>query len=122
MPTLRHLDPDLGGIGESFVLEQATNQGNPDGGVVCATQGFGGWNGALALRGAHAEAFKRYSVDRNVLAAYLERWPELRREREQRERLLAHASAQRARARANASLERIGLRSCQTLATIGSAR
>ena len=60
--------------------------GNRDGGVLCATQGFGGYNGAIALRAAHAEAFARYSPDRKVLAAYLERWPELRREREQRER------------------------------------
>ena len=47
---------------------------------------FGGYNGALALRAAHAEAFARYAPDRKLLAAYLERWPELRREREQRER------------------------------------
>jgi hypothetical protein len=40
----------------------------------------------MALRAAHAVAFARYSIDRNVLAAYLERWPELRREREHRER------------------------------------
>ena len=87
VPTLRHLDPDLGAVTDSFRLDRTPSAGNPDGGVVCATQGFGGYNGALALRGAHAEAFQRYSVDRNVLAAYLERWPELRREREQRERL-----------------------------------
>lgn len=87
VPTLRHVDPDLGPVIESFTLDRNPHTGNPDGGVVCATQGFGGYNGALALRGAHAEAFKRYSLDRNVLAAYLERWPELRREREQRERL-----------------------------------
>ncbi|HJY41315.1 MAG TPA: hypothetical protein VJ303_08765, partial [Steroidobacteraceae bacterium] len=46
----------------------------------------GGYNGAIALRAAHAEAFGRYAVDRKGLSAYLERWPELRREREQRER------------------------------------
>ena len=40
----------------------------------------------MALRAAHAEAFGRYSPDRKVLSAYLERWPELRREREERER------------------------------------
>jgi 3-oxoacyl-[acyl-carrier-protein] synthase II len=86
VPTLRHLDPDLGEVADSFVLDPAPVVGNNDGGVVCATQGFGGYNGALALRAAHAEAFARYSPDRKVLAAYLERWPELRREREQRER------------------------------------
>ena len=86
VPTLRHLDPDLGAVAESFTLQAAPVAGNADGGAVCATQGFGGYNGAMALRAAHAEAFARYSPDRKVLAAYLERWPELRREREQRER------------------------------------
>jgi 3-oxoacyl-[acyl-carrier-protein] synthase II len=86
VPTLRHLDPDLGTVAESFKLQSTPVIGNGDGGAVCATQGFGGYNGAMALRAAHAEAFARYSPDRKVLAAYLERWPELRREREQRER------------------------------------
>ncbi|GFE78218.1 hypothetical protein GCM10011487_02180 [Steroidobacter agaridevorans] len=86
VPTLRHLDPDLGTVAESFKLQSAPVIGNGDGGALCATQGFGGYNGAMALRAAHAEAFARYSPDKKVLAAYLERWPELRREREQRER------------------------------------
>jgi len=86
IPTLRNLDPDLGPAAESFVLEAPPVAGNSDGGAVCATQGFGGYNGAIALRAANAEAFGRYTVDRKVLSAYLERWPELRREREQRER------------------------------------
>jgi hypothetical protein len=86
IPTLRTLDPELGPAAESFVLEAPPVAGNADGGAVCATQGFGGYNGAIALRAAHAEAFGRYSVDRKVLSAYLERWPELRRERELRER------------------------------------
>jgi hypothetical protein len=86
VPTLRHLDPDLGPAAESFILQAQPITGNADGGAVCATQGFGGYNGAIALRAAHADAFARYSPDRKVLAAYLERWPELRREREQRER------------------------------------
>lgn len=86
IPTLRKLDPDLGPAAESFVLEAPPVAGNTDGGALCATQGFGGYNGAIALRAANAEAFSRYSVDRKVLSAYLERWPELRREREQRER------------------------------------
>jgi 3-oxoacyl-(acyl-carrier-protein) synthase len=86
VPTLRHLDPDLSDVATSFVLERAPFNGNPDGGALCATQGFGGYNGAIALRAAHADAFRRYSPDRNALAAYLERWPELRRERETRER------------------------------------
>lgn len=86
VPTLRHIDPDLGPVTESFTLDRHASPGNPDGGVLCATQGFGGYNGAVAMRGAHAEAFQRYATDKKVLAAYLERWPELRREREQRER------------------------------------
>jgi 3-oxoacyl-[acyl-carrier-protein] synthase II len=86
IPTLRNLDPELGPAAESFVLEAPPVAGNVDGGAVCATQGFGGYNGAIALRAAHAEAFGRYAVDRKVLSAYLERWPELRREREQREK------------------------------------
>lgn len=86
VPTLRNLDPELGPAAESFVLQSDPVSGNPDGGAVCATQGFGGYNGAIALRAAHADAFSRYEVDRKMLAAYLERWPELRREREQRER------------------------------------
>jgi hypothetical protein len=86
VPTLRRLDPELGALGEAFVLRAETVAGNPDGGAVCATQGFGGYNGAVALRAAHADAFARYAPDAKVLAAYLERWPEVRRERERRER------------------------------------
>jgi 3-oxoacyl-(acyl-carrier-protein) synthase len=86
VPTLRQPDPDLGAVTQSFVLDSSPVAGNPDGGVLCATQGFGGYNGAMALRAAHADAFARYSPDPKVLSAYLERWPQLRREREQRER------------------------------------
>lgn len=85
VPTLRHLDPELGGVAESFVLKRTPVPGNLDGGALSATQGFGGYNGAIALRAANAEAFARYAPDKKMLAAYLERWPELRREREQRE-------------------------------------
>ncbi len=86
VPTLRHPDPDLGPAAESFVLQSHPVPGNHDGGALCATQGFGGYNGAIALRSAHADAFARYAPDGKMLAAYLERWPELRRERRQRER------------------------------------
>jgi hypothetical protein len=86
VPTLRHIDPELGSVAESFVLGAAPVPGNADGGAICATQGFGGYNGAIALRAANAGAFARYAPDKNVLAAYLERWPQLRKEREQRER------------------------------------
>jgi hypothetical protein len=87
VPTLRHRDPDLSEVAESFVLQQSPVPGSQEGGAICATQGFGGYNGAIALRAANAEAFRRYAPDADVLAAYLERWPQLRREREQRERV-----------------------------------
>jgi len=86
VPTLRNPDPDLGPVVDSFLLRSAPVAGDCDGGVICATQGFGGYNGAIALRAAHADAFARYAPDSKALSAYLERWPELRREREQRER------------------------------------
>jgi hypothetical protein len=86
VPTLRNSDPDLEAVVDSFVLQSAPVSGDSDGGVLCATQGFGGYNGAIALRAANADAIARYAPDRKALSAYLERWPELRREREQRER------------------------------------
>lgn len=86
VPTLRTLDPDLGGAAEQFVLSPRTVAGDLDGGAVCATQGFGGYNGAVALKAANAESISRYAIDRSVLDAYLERWPEVRRQRERRER------------------------------------
>lgn len=85
VPTLRQVDPDLGPVTEFFILDRKPNPGNNDGGALCATQGFGGYNGAIALRAANPESLARYSPDRKVLDAYLERWPELRRERELRE-------------------------------------
>ncbi|MFL6576740.1 MAG: hypothetical protein ACJ8MR_08985 [Povalibacter sp.] len=87
VPTLRRRDPDLNEVAESFVLQQAPVPGSLEGGAICSTQGFGGYNGAIAFRAANAEAFRRYAPDRNLLAAYLERWPELRRQREERERV-----------------------------------
>ena len=86
VPTLKHMDPDLGPPAEQFVLQRELVAGNPDGGALCATQGFGGYNGALVLRAAHADALKRYACDPAKLAAYLERWPEIRRARQQNER------------------------------------
>lgn len=86
VPTLRNRDPDLGPAAEQFLLQRDTVSGNLDGGAICATQGFGGYNGAVAFRGANTEAFKRYEVDAKMLAAYLERWPEIRKERERNEK------------------------------------
>ncbi|WP_242107120.1 hypothetical protein [Luteimonas aquatica] len=87
VPTLRRLDPELESVAEAFTLQAAPVAGSADGGALCATQGFGGYNGAIALRSAHAEAFARYAIDPQVLSAYLERWPQLRAERERRERM-----------------------------------
>jgi 3-oxoacyl-[acyl-carrier-protein] synthase II len=86
VPTLKRRDPDLGPAAEQFVLQAQAVNGSNERGALCATQGFGGYNGALALRGANAEAFTRYAIDSKVLNAYLERWPEIRREREANER------------------------------------
>ncbi len=71
---------------EQYVLERRPVPGDADGGAIVATQGFGGYDGAVALRAAHGEALRRYDVDGRLLDAYLERWPELRRQRELRER------------------------------------
>jgi len=86
VPTLRNLDPALGNAAEQFVLQPHTVNGNTDGGALCATQGFGGYNGAVALRAANPESLARYAGDCKVLDAYLERWPEIRKQREQQER------------------------------------
>ena len=86
IPTLRHVDDELGEPAEYFRLERGPLRGNASGGVLVPTQGFGGYNGAVALRAATAEAFERYAIDPRVLAAYLERWTEIRRERVERER------------------------------------
>jgi 3-oxoacyl-(acyl-carrier-protein) synthase len=87
VPTLRRLDPDLAEVGSHFHLQAEPSPGNADGGAVCATQGFGGYNGAVALRSATPEALRRYTGDDAVLTAYLEAWPTIRAEREKRERI-----------------------------------
>ncbi len=87
VPTLRRLDPDLADVAAHFHLQAEPSPGNADGGALCATQGFGGYNGAVALRSATPEAFARYECDPDVLAAYLDAWPAIREEREQRERM-----------------------------------
>lgn len=86
VPTLRRVDPDLEAVIDQFRLSPEPAAGDADGGALCATQGFGGYNGAVALRSANADSLRRYSPDPGVLDAYLERWPEIRRERELRER------------------------------------
>jgi len=85
IPTLRCADPELGPAADGFILDRSSSRGGPESGAICAAQGFGGYNGAIALRAASPTSLARYGVDPQVLAAYLERWPQLRREREQRE-------------------------------------
>ncbi len=85
VPTLKRLDDELGEPAEHFRLGREPLRGDPDGGVLVPTQGFGGYNGAVALRSANADAFRRYDADPGVLDAYLERWKEVRRARVERE-------------------------------------
>ncbi len=86
VPTLRRRDPDLGPAAEFFTLDTPPVAGNADGGVLTATQGFGGYDGALAMRAANPDSLRRYRFeDPRVLDAYLERWNEIRNERLERE-------------------------------------
>ena len=86
LPTLVTPDPSLGATAQEFTLQRSPVEGNAEAGAICATQGFGGYDGAVALKAANPESLSRYAVDKKVLVAYLERWPQLRAEREQRER------------------------------------
>ncbi|KAG9539165.1 hypothetical protein KCV01_g26384, partial [Aureobasidium melanogenum] len=45
VPTLRRLDPDLAEVASHFHLQAEPSPGNANGGAICATQGFGGYNG-----------------------------------------------------------------------------
>lgn len=85
IPTLRRVDDELGEPAQYFHLSPAPITGNVSGGVLAPTQGFGGYNGAVALRGATPEALARYDIEPRVLEAYLERWPDIRKERIERE-------------------------------------
>lgn len=85
VPNLRRIDAELAGLTDEFLLSAAPALGNDDCGALVATQGFGGYNGAVALRSANADALRRYAIDEQVLSAYLERWPELRELRVERE-------------------------------------
>lgn len=86
VPTLRHLDPDLESLADQFDLDAHAIAGDPDGGAICATQGFGGYNGAVAFRAATPETIARYTHEPRVLDAYLERWTAVRTDREASER------------------------------------
>jgi 3-oxoacyl-(acyl-carrier-protein) synthase len=85
IPTLRTIDPELGPVVEDFVLSAAPCPGNPDGGALVATQGFAGFNAAVALRAATPGALRRYTIVPARLDAYLERWSQIRAERIERE-------------------------------------
>lgn len=87
VPTLRNLDPQLGSAADQFSLLADAFPGDESGAAICATQGFGGYNGAVAFRAATADSLAQYRPDPHLLAAYLERWPEVRRQRELSERL-----------------------------------
>lgn len=86
IPTLRRIDDQLGPEAEFFKLSADPVAGNADGGAITAAQGFGGYDGAVAIRAAHADSLRRYAFsDPSARDAYLERWPEIRRERIERE-------------------------------------
>ncbi len=85
VPTLRRIDPDLGPVTEHFLLSAKPSPGNANGGALVATQGFGGFNAAVALRAATPDALRRYPLDAKLLEEYLERWGDIRQERGERE-------------------------------------
>ena len=85
VPTLRSADPELGAAAAGFLLQPQSVRGGQESGAICAAQGFGGYNGAIALRSASPTSLSRYGIDKKELAEYLERWPQVRRERERRE-------------------------------------
>ena len=86
IPTLQTPEPSLDTLQERFLLSSAPVRGARDGHVVCAVQGFGGYNGAIALSGATPESLSRYGVDRRTVEEYVEAWPEIRRHRLANER------------------------------------
>ncbi len=90
IPTLRHADPELGDLPDHFILSREPVAGNADGGALVATQGFGGFDGAVAVRSATRDAIARYGFDaagKADLAAYLDAWPAIREARQREEAL-----------------------------------
>jgi 3-oxoacyl-(acyl-carrier-protein) synthase len=85
IPTLRQLDDALGPLAQDYRFSADPVAGNEASGALVVAQGFGGYDAAVALRGATPESLRRYACDARVLDAYLERWPELRAERRERE-------------------------------------
>ncbi|HEX4353930.1 MAG TPA: hypothetical protein VHZ95_13470 [Polyangiales bacterium] len=87
VPTLRQIDPELSDLLEQYSISAKPIAGNEEGGALVYAQGFGGYDAALALRSASADALRRYRfADPSRLEAYLERRPELRRQRKLSER------------------------------------
>jgi len=87
IPTLQVADPELGEAANGFVLQRSSARSSIESGAICAAQGFGGYNAALALRAATPQSLAKYGVEVKVLDAYLERWPQVRADREQREKM-----------------------------------
>lgn len=86
VPSLRRIDPALGDVAERFQLRTEPVEGDADGGVISTVQGFGGYVGALAMKAANPDSIRRYRFDDpTLLDRYLESWPEIRRERIERE-------------------------------------
>lgn len=85
IPTLRRLDSELGAVADNFRFSAEPVPGDEDGGALICTQGFGGYDAAVALRSANPSTLRRYAVEPKVLDAYLERWGDIRRERIERE-------------------------------------
>lgn len=81
IPTLRRLDDELGEPAAFFRLDSGPVPGNQDGGALVPTQGFGGYNGAVALRAANPDSLRRYDMAPGLLDAYLERWRDVREAR-----------------------------------------
>jgi 3-oxoacyl-[acyl-carrier-protein] synthase II len=86
IPTLRRVDDALGPLVQDYRFSADPVPGNAEGGALVVAQGFGGYDAAIALRGATPDALRRYDFgDARGLDAYLERWTELRAERRERE-------------------------------------
>ena len=85
IPTLRRIDDEMGPVAEHFHLSPEPIRGSRESAALVSTQGFGGFNAAVALRGAHPTLLRRYDTDARQLEAYLERWADVRRERTERE-------------------------------------
>jgi 3-oxoacyl-[acyl-carrier-protein] synthase II len=86
VPSLQTLDAELGEAAEAVEIRSAPWQGSEDSGALVATQGFGGFNGAMALRSATRESLARYDFESTTARdAYFAAWPEIRQTRKAQE-------------------------------------